>query len=298
MQYSCSMREAQGDKDMEVLIRLGTFLGVFAVLATCEFWRPRRPLSQPRWQHWLVNLALTAIDTLVVRLTVGAVAVSAAVFAQQRGWGLLPLLHVPLGANILLSIVLLDFAIYLQHVLFHALPLFWRLHMVHHTDLDIDVTSGVRFHPLEILLSLFYKASLVLLLGTHPLAVVIFEVLLNAFSLFQHSNVAFPEGMERLVRTVVITPDLHRIHHSVVTAETNSNFGFSVCFWDRLCGTYRDQPRRTQTTMPLGLAEYREARRLGLVSLLLLPFLPHLPRASSGYLTPEETQEREKCDGA
>lgn len=276
---------------MEAALRLGIFLGLFALLAAWESWRPRRLLAQPRWRHWLVNLGLTAVATLVVRLTVGAVAVSAAFLAQQRGWGLLPLLGTPLWANVLLSLVVLDFAIYLQHVLFHALPLFWRLHLVHHTDLDLDVSSGVRFHPLEILLSLLYKAALVLLLGAPPAAVVTFEVLLNAFSLFQHSNIALPAAVERGLRRVVITPDLHRIHHSVEVAETNSNFGFSVCFWDRLCGTYRDRPRRPQTTMPLGLAEYREAHRLGLATLLLLPFQPRPPRPHSGFLAPEAASE-------
>ncbi len=257
---------------MEALIRLGIFLGIFAIMTGWEVWRPRRPLSQSKARRWLTNLALTVLDTLVVRLTVGAVAVSAAVFAQQRGWGLLPALHVPGWGNIVLSLVLLDFAIYGQHVLFHALPVFWRLHKVHHTDLDVDVTTGLRFHPLEILLSMLYKAALVLLLGAHAGAVIAFEVVLNATSQFNHSNIHLPEALERLLRQVVITPDVHRIHHSVVVAETNSNFGFSVPFWDRLCGTYRDQPAQSQTGMALGLQEYRDPRPLGLGGLLLLPF--------------------------
>lgn len=258
---------------MEAALRLGIFLGVFAVMAGCEVRRPRRQLAQPKGKRWFVNLALTALDTLVVRFTVGAVAVNAALFAQQRSWGLLPLLHVPGWANILLSMVVLDFAIYIQHVLSHALPLLWRLHKVHHTDLDFDVTTGVRFHPIEILLSLLYKAALVLLLGAHPAAVIAFEVVLNACSQFNHSNVQLPEGVERCLRRLVITPDLHRIHHSVVVAETDSNFGFSVPFWDRLCGTYRAQPRAPHITMPIGLQEYRDPRCLGLGGLLLLPFV-------------------------
>jgi len=263
---------------MEGFIRFGTFVGLLAVMALWEVWRPRRPfsLSQGKARHWATNLTLTALNTLVVRLTVGAVAVNAALFAQQRGWGVWSLLHLPAWANIVFSLVVLDFAIYLQHVLSHALPVFWRLHRVHHTDLDVDVTTGLRFHPLEILLSLIYKAALVLLLGAHPAAVIAFEVILNAASEFNHANVRLPAALEQILRKVVITPDLHRIHHSMVVAETNSNFGFSVPFWDRLCGTYRDQPGQPQTTMLLGLQDDRDPRALGLGRLLLLPFVAHL----------------------
>jgi sterol desaturase/sphingolipid hydroxylase (fatty acid hydroxylase superfamily) len=260
---------------MEGFIRFGAFVGLLAVMAMWEVWRPRRPLSQGKARHWSTNLTLTVLNTLVVRLTVGAVAVSAALFAQQRGWGVWSLLHLPTWANIVLSLVVLDFAIYLQHVLSHALPVFWRLHRVHHTDLDVDVTTSLRFHPLEILLSLIYKAALVLLLGAHPAAVIAFEVILNAASEFNHANVRLPAALEPILRKVVITPDLHRIHHSVIVAETNSNFGFSVPFWDRLCGTYQDQPSQPQTTMPLGLQDCRDARALGLGRLLCLPFVVH-----------------------
>ncbi|MEE8291421.1 MAG: sterol desaturase family protein [Candidatus Tectomicrobia bacterium] len=261
---------------MEGLMRFGTFVGMLAVMALWEVWRPRRQLSQGKARHWAINLTFTALNTLVVRMTVGTVAVSAALFAQQHGWGVWPLLHVPPWGNIVLSLVVLDFAIYLQHVLSHALPVFWRLHMVHHTDLDVDVTTGLRFHPIEMLLSMVYKAALVLLLGVHPAAVIAFEVILNAASEFNHGNVRLPTALERILRQVVMTPDLHRIHHSVVVAETNANFGFSVPFWDRLCGTYRDQPGQPQTTMPLGLQDYRDARALGLGRLLLLPCVAHL----------------------
>ncbi len=261
---------------MEVFLRLGIFVGAFAVMAIWEVWRPRRQLSQGKARHWGINLTLTALNTFVVHLTVGAVAVSAALFAQQRGWGVWSLLHAPLWGNIMLSLVVLDFAIYLQHVLSHTLPVFWRLHRVHHTDLDVDMTTGLRFHPIEILLSMVYKAALVLLLGAHPAAVITFEVILNATSAFNHANVRLPAALERIIRQVVMTPDLHRIHHSVIVAETNSNFGFSVPFWDRLCGTYRDQPGQPQTTMPLGLQDYRDPRALGLGRLLLLPFVTHL----------------------
>jgi sterol desaturase/sphingolipid hydroxylase (fatty acid hydroxylase superfamily) len=270
---------------MEGFIRFGTFVGLLIVMGMWEVWRPCRPLSQGKARHWAINLTLTILNTLAVRLSVGAMAVSAALFAQQRGWGVWSLLHVPTWGNIVLSLLVLDFAIYVQHVLSHALPVFWRLHMVHHTDLDVDVTTGLRFHPLEILLSMIYKAALVLLLGAHPAAVIAFEVILNAASEFNHANVHLPAALEQRLRKVVITPDLHRIHHSVVVAETNSNFGFSVPFWDRLCGTYRDQPSQPQTTMPLGLQGYREPRSLGLRRLLLLPFVAH-PGPTSLQQTP------------
>ncbi len=260
---------------MEGFIRFGTFAGLLVVMALWEVWHPRRPLSQGKARHWAINLTLTVLNTLVVRLTVGAMAVGAALLAQQRGWGVWSLLHVPTWGNIVLSLVVLDFAIYLQHVLSHALPVCWRFHMVHHTDLDVDVTTGLRFHPIEILLSMVYKAALVLLLGAHPAAVIAFEVILNATSEFNHANIRLPATLERILRQVVITPDLHRIHHSVVVAETNSNFGFSVPFWDRLCGTYRDQPGQPQSTMPLGLQDYRNPRALGPERLLLLPFVAH-----------------------
>ena len=186
---------------------------------------------------------------------------------------MLPLPPLPGWSHIILSLIGLDFAIYVQHVLLHALPVFWRLHRVHHIDLDVDVTTGLRFHPVEICLSMLYKAALVLLLGAPPAAVIAFEVILNATSLFNHSNIRLPAALDRLLRQVLITPDLHRIHHSVLEVETNSNFGFSVPFWDRLCGTYRDQPSQSHTTMGLGLKAYREPRSLGLGRLLLNPFV-------------------------
>jgi sterol desaturase/sphingolipid hydroxylase (fatty acid hydroxylase superfamily) len=259
---------------METLWRLGIFLGVFAVMAVWEVWRPRRQLAQPKSQRWGVNLTLTVLDTFVVRVTVGAIAVSAAVLAEQRQWGILHLLQVPGWVNALGSLIVLDFAIYLQHVLFHALPLFWRLHRVHHTDLDFDVTTGVRFHPMEILLSMLYKAALVLVLGAAPGAVITFEIILNACSQFNHSNIQLSERLDRLLRLLLITPDVHRVHHSVIAAETDSNFGFSVPFWDRLCGTYRAQPASPHASMSIGLENYRDPKALSLVKLLLLPFKP------------------------
>jgi len=226
-----------------------------------------------------VNLGLTVLDTLCVRLTVGAIAVQTALLAQRQSWGLLPLLHIPPWGNILLSLLVLDGAIYVQHIAFHAFPCLWRLHLVHHTDMDLEVTTGLRFHPLEIVLSLLYKAALVILLGAHAAAVIAFEVLLNATPQFNHSNVCLPDRVERLLRYILITPDVHRIHHSVLATEMQANFGFSVPWWDRLCGTYRDQPAQAHTTMRLGVAGYQAPDPLGLLQLLYLPFRPPLAYA-------------------
>ena len=261
---------------MEAWWRLGVFLGMFAVLAVWEARRPRRPWAQRKRTRWGVNLGLTVLDTLCVRLTVGAIAVQTALLAQRQSWGLLPLLHIPPWANILLSLLVLDGAIYVQHVAVHAFPLLWRVHLVHHTDMDFDVTTGLRFHPLEIVLSMLYKAAFVLLLGAHPAAEIAFEMLLNATSQFNHSNVGLPARVERLLRYILITPDVHRIHHSVLAMEMRANFGFSVPVWDRLCGTYRDQPAQAHTTMLLGVDGYQAPYPLGLMQLLGLPFRPPL----------------------
>jgi sterol desaturase/sphingolipid hydroxylase (fatty acid hydroxylase superfamily) len=205
-----------------------------------------------------------------LRVTVGGVAYTAAVFAAEQGVGLLHWHPLPAWAAAAMTFLVLDFAIYLQHVLFHAVPLLWRLHHVHHADLDFDATTGLRFHPLEILLSLGFKAAVVVLLGAVSWAVVAFEVLLNAASVFNHGNVALPERLDRWLRWIVVTPDMHRVHHSTCVVETNSNFGFSVSWWDRLCGTYRAQPALGQGGMDIGLRDYRVPFNLG--QLLLLPF--------------------------
>lgn len=257
---------------MEAWLRVGIFLGMFSSMALCELWAPRRRLQQRRSQRWLANWSLALLDTVLLRLTVGALAVQTALWAQQRQWGVFAFLSLPVWANIVLSILVLDFAIYLQHVCSHRVPLLWRLHAVHHTDLDLDVTTGLRFHPVEILLSMLYKALWVFCLGAHPTAVLAFEVILNATAQFTHSNLALPVSVDRWLRFVLVTPDVHRIHHSVVPVETNANFGFAVPWWDRLCRTYRAQPLQAHTTMPLGLAPYREATPLSLGKLFILPW--------------------------
>ncbi len=254
---------------METLIRFGSFAALLVIMALWETRRPRRAPAHPKSQHWLTNLSLLAVDALLVRLLLGAGAYATALYTEQHGWGLFNLAAWPIWMEFLLVWLLLDFALYLQHVLSHALPVFWRLHRVHHSDLDFDLTTGVRFHPLEILVSMLYKMAVVVALGAPPWAVLVFEVVLNAASVFNHGNVHIPEKIDRWLRLFIVTPDMHRVHHSSVVNETNSNFGFSISLWDRLCGTYRAQPALGQLGFEIGLKEYRE--RLSFIDLLLLP---------------------------
>jgi sterol desaturase/sphingolipid hydroxylase (fatty acid hydroxylase superfamily) len=274
---------------MEALVRVGTFLGVLTALLLWESFCPRRSLVRPRQERWVTNLSLTLLNTVLVRVTVGGMAYTAAVFAADHGVGLLHWRPLPGWAAAVVTLLVLDFALYLQHVLFHAVPVLWRLHRMHHADLDVDATTGLRFHPLEILLSLGLKAAVVLLLGAVPWAVVAFEVLLNAASVFNHGNVALPERLDRWLRWIVVTPDMHRVHHSTRVVETNANFGFSVSWWDRLCGTYRAQPMLGQVGMDIGLSEYRTPLNLG--QLLLLPFRGSAGRYTYAGLRPAHAQE-------
>jgi sterol desaturase/sphingolipid hydroxylase (fatty acid hydroxylase superfamily) len=276
---------------MEAMVRVGTFLGVLTVMLLWEGLRPRRPLSRPRRERWGANLGLTLLNTVLVRVTVGGVAYTAAVFAADQGVGLLHWRPLPAWAAAAMTLLVLDFALYVQHVLFHAVPVLWRLHRMHHADLDVDATTGLRFHPLEILLSLGLKAAVVVLLGAVPWAVVAFEVLLNAASVFNHGNVALPECLDRWLRWIVVTPDMHRVHHSTRMAETNSNFGFSTPWWDRLCGTYRAQPALGQVGMDIGLSDYRTPLNLG--QLLLLPFRDRTGRSMSAGARAADLQGRE-----
>jgi sterol desaturase/sphingolipid hydroxylase (fatty acid hydroxylase superfamily) len=256
----------------EVYIRLGFFFGVFGAMALWEKAAPRRGLTTSKAARWANNLGITLLDTILVRLLFAAGAVGLAIVARERGWGLLNLLEAPFWAKVVIGAIALDFVIYAQHNVFHSIPLFWRLHKVHHTDLDIDVTTGIRFHPLEIVLSMLIKIAAVFSLGAPPLSVVIFEVALNATSMFNHGNVRMPQGLDRFLRLFVVTPDMHRVHHSVIIKEFNSNFGFNLPWWDRLLGTYRAQPARGHEGMTIGLANFREAKALNLWSLLALPF--------------------------
>ena len=255
-------------------IRLGSFLGAFALLVLWEMLSPRRPRRTSRRARWTGNLGLVILNSLLLRLLFPAAAVGAAAFATAHGWGLLGLAHLSAGLTLVIAVVALDLTIYLQHVMLHAVPVFWRLHRVHHADLDFDVTTGLRFHPLEILLSLLIKLAAIVLLGAPAVSVVIFEVLLNATSMFNHGNVRLPAAADRMLRWLIVTPDMHRVHHSIEDDETNSNFGFNLPWWDRLFGTYRPQPRAGHDAMTLGIRTLRRPRVCsGLPGMLAIPFI-------------------------
>ena len=241
----------------EQLIRLTGFLGVLATLMVIEVLAPRRRGAIGRWQRWRGNLAIVVLDTLLVRLVFPAAAIGVAVTAEVQGWGLLNILALPDWLTILVSLVALDLLIYAQHVAFHAVPLLWRVHRMHHSDPEIDVTTALRFHPIEITLSLILKFAAIVALGVPPLAVLIFEVVLNAAAMFNHSNVALPRALDRVLRWVIVTPDMHRVHHSIVARETNSNFGFNLPWWDRVFGSYCAQPAAGHEAMMIGLKEFR-----------------------------------------
>lgn len=256
----------------EPAIRLSVFIGVLAVMAFWEVAAPRRRIEIPRLVRWSNNLALVVIDTILVRLTFPIAAVGLAMILEDRGWGLFNAFETRSWIAIPLAILALDLAIYLQHVVFHAVPVLWRLHRMHHADLAFDVTTGLRFHPLEILLSMGVKLGIVAVLGPPATAVLIFEVLLNAASLFNHSNIRLPDWLDAGLRSVIVTPDMHRVHHSIHPKETNSNFGFTVPWWDRVFGTYLAQPRDGQTGMTVGIEQFRSVDDLRLDRMLVQPF--------------------------
>ena len=258
--------------DNEPVIRLGFFAGVLILVAAWEAARPRRARSFSRWLRWPSNFAIVAFNTIVLRLFFPAAAAGMAWLAQERGWGLFNNFEVPAALAIVASVIVLDLLIYLQHVMFHAVPALWRLHRMHHADLDFDVTTGARFHPIEIVLSMAIKLAAVAVLGAPAVAVVIFEVLLNATAMFNHGNLRLPEGVDRFLRLVVVTPDMHRVHHSIVPAEANSNFGFNLPWWDRLLGTYRAQPAAGHEAMTIGIEQFRTPKDLRLDRLLVQPF--------------------------
>lgn len=257
---------------MEAAIRFGIFLSIFALVALAEWRFPKRDRTQTRAERWKINIGILVFDVVAQRLTVGAAAFATAVFAQQNGWGLFNALGWPVWIEGVFAFLILDFAIYLQHVMSHALPVFWRLHQVHHADLDVDLTTGIRFHPIEIIVSLVYKAIIVAALGVDPWIVILFEAVLNASAVYTHGNIRIPERIDTALRWVFCTPDMHRVHHSVVPEETNSNFGFFLSVWDRLCGTMRHAPALGQDGVVIGLNAYRDPGRLGLLSILAMPF--------------------------
>jgi sterol desaturase/sphingolipid hydroxylase (fatty acid hydroxylase superfamily) len=252
-------------------IRLGVFLGVFVVMALWEVIAARRELTTGKPSRWFANFSLTILNTLEIRMVFPIGAVGLALVAADRGWGLFNNLDLPVATEVIGSVLVLDLIIYLQHVMFHAVPALWRLHMVHHADVDFDVTTGFRFHPIEIVLSMVIKAAAVAVVGPSVVAVVLFEVVLSATSLFNHGNIRVPGALDRVLRWIVVTPDMHRVHHSVTPSETNSNFGFNLPWWDRLLGTYVDQPALGHDRMTIGLEQFQDRPRQTLPWLLVLP---------------------------
>ncbi|MGE4012071.1 MAG: sterol desaturase family protein [Alphaproteobacteria bacterium] len=263
----------------EAPLRISFFLGTLMAMAVWEAKAPRRRQEIPRLLRWANNLGIVALNTMLVRLAFPVVAVGLALHAEARGWGLFNALDLPAWLAFVAALLAFDIAIYFQHVMFHAVPALWRLHRMHHADLGFDVTTGLRFHPIEILLSMGIKLAVVAALGPPAVAVLVFEVLLNATAMFNHSNVRMPLGVDRVLRWGVVTPDMHRVHHSIYPPETNSNFGFNLPWWDRLLGTYRAQPRESHETMTIGIEQFRTRRDLWLDRMLIQPALG----PASGY---------------
>lgn len=257
----------------ESTLRLGIFLSILLFMLLWEMLSPRRTPIAILWQRRFNNIALVAINVLILRFAIPVTVVWAALTANQQAWGLLNLIQIPDIPAIILSLLFLDLLIYCQHVVFHKIPVLWRLHRIHHTDIDFDVTTGIRFHPLEIILSMLIKLAGIMLIGAPVAAVIIFEIILNSTSMFNHGNVYIPKTIDRFLRWFIVTPDMHRVHHSVIKSETDSNYGFNVPWWDRTFGTYRAQPQEGHLDMEIGLNEFRGPRSANVMWLLLQPFL-------------------------
>ena len=256
----------------ETTLRVAAFIAVFAAAAVWEAVAPRRDRRFKRIVRWPQNLALPAINNLLLMLVVPGAEVGVAIAAQTHDWGLLPALPLPTWIGIVAAIVVLDLAVYAQHLVFHAVPVLWRMHRVHHADTDFDVTTGLRFHPFEIAISTAYKCAVIAAIGASPVAAIAFEILLYASSMFEHANGRLPLSVDRWLRWIVVTPDMHRVHHSSVMDETNSNFGFNISWWDRLFGTYRAQPAAGHEAMQIGLEIFRDADEVRLDRVLVQPF--------------------------
>lgn len=261
-----------GSRAFESMIRVTAFVLLFAAIALWERFAPRRKQSLTRGVRWPGNLGVAILNSAALRVLMPITAVEFAALAASRRWGLLNHFAIPPLAAIVLAVVALDLGIYLQHVMFHAVPALWRIHRMHHADLDFDVTTGVRFHPFEILISMALKVGMIAALGAASIAVLIFEVLLNATSMFNHGNVTISSGVDRWLRWLIVTPDMHRVHHSISVAETNSNFGFNLSCWDWMLGTYRAQPAAGHTAMAIGIEQFRARRELRLDRMLAQPF--------------------------
>jgi len=257
---------------MEAILRISISLGIFLLMVSWEYFSPRRSLSLTRQQRWPVNLGLALLNMAVIRFTVGGIAYLSAIDAMNNQWGLLNLVVLPQWLTIIITLLVLDVVIYFQHRIAHRWKWLWRLHQVHHTDLDFDASTAVRFHPLEIIFSLLVKVACVYALGANPFAVIVFEILLNGSATFNHSNIKLPLKLDKILRWIIVTPDMHRIHHSCRLEERDSNYGFSVAIWDRLFNTYTANPKQSQEQFPIGLDQYREVEQVGFFKSLLLPF--------------------------
>ena len=260
----------------ETVWRLSVFASALILFSLLEALFPRRRRNLPRQGRWLTHLGITVIDSLVVRILGPLTAIAVAIWAANKGIGLFNLTQWPLWVEIVLAFILLDCAIYWQHVISHRVPFFWRFHKVHHTDRDLDASSAVRFHPVEILLSMLYKCGVVLIIGPAALAVLIFEIVLNASAIFNHANLKLPLGVDKILRLFIVTPDMHRVHHSVIETETNRNFGFNLSVWDRLFRSYKAQPEGGHDGMTIGLSEHQSEAPSQLFWSLKLPFAKSL----------------------
>lgn len=261
----------------EAVTRLSIFIGLFAILAACEYFVPRRELKPVKARRWTTNAAIVIIDSILVRLLFKTAAVGGALWAAEAGFGLFNQMAAPYWLAFTVTILVLDFAVWLSHVASHKIPLFWRIHRMHHSDVDIDVTTAIRFHPVEIILSMVWKYSVVLALGAPAAAVLVFEIILNGGAMFNHSNLKLPMAVDRVLRWFVVTPDMHRVHHSVDRRETDSNYGFNFSFWDRIFATYIDQPEKGHDGMSIGISEWQDERPTGLAWTLSVPFIDQKP---------------------
>lgn len=258
----------------ETTLRLSFFIGMLILIGLWEILAPRRAPKVSKLLRWGNNLGLVFFNSLLLRLIFPVAAVGMATFAQQHGWGIFNHYNIHPLLAIGISIIVMDFIIYLQHVLVHAVPILWRLHRVHHADLDYDVTTGARFHPIEMIISMLIKLAIIVVLGPPVVAVIIFEITLNAMAMFNHGNIGLPAWLDKLLRYFVVTPDMHRIHHSVEDDETNSNFGFNLSIWDHLFGTYREAPRGGQLAMQIGIHSFNDVKQTNWISgMLMMPFM-------------------------
>lgn len=280
----------------EVGVRVGAFVSLLVIFGLWEWYAPRRAMTARRAIRWASNLGLVVLSSIAVPLVLPIASLVVAALAVDRGWGLFNNVDWPYALTFVLSVVLLDFVIYLQHVLFHAVPILWRLHRVHHSDVDLDASSGVRFHVAEIVLSMVIKIAAIVTLGPPVLAVLVFEVLLNGTSLFNHANIKLPLRVDAVLRWFIVTPDMHRVHHSVIRRETDSNFGFNLSIWDRICGTYRAQPEAGHDGMTIGIEEFREEREQWLDRLLLQPFRKSQKKSEVATGPGEEAESRPDLD--